>query len=582
MDRPTLEYYRNNADDVFLRYEGVPPDTLLPHVFSQSSTVLDIGCGAGRDMSFLHRNGYLVYGIEPVQELRQLAVSRQPELENRIFPGSLPDDIPQLPVEKFDGVLLYAVLMHIDEGRLFDAAMSVRSLLKEGGTLLVSIPTERDDLVSVGHDGDTSDTSRNSTKEGPAGMGETPHSRDEKGRLMIIRPEARVRLLFERLGFDTESRYYSADRLGREGVRWVSLVFRYCGGGISESVDKIESIINQDRKWATYKLALLRGLCDIAQTESHSARWDSSGNVHVPLSSIARKWIEYYWPIVESSKFIPQMRGEKSGGSRFIGFRRNLEDLIDLYRQAGGMEEFLYQRDEGRMITQARPIFTRTLGDVKTAIRQPIYYAGGGSSEYKPFSYSPRDKSVVLKADLWRELLLLGHIIGDTIILRWAELTADISKQEVSISKMVELLLKEVYPERNVTDVRGVYRGIEQLECVWTGESLAGFFDVDHAIPFSIRHDNSLWNLFPSDPGINNEKRDKLPDSILVKKRGDAIHYYWDVLKSELSGRFESDYTRITGQERLPEKTWQGDLFSVFLEVIESTAVTRNTPRWHV
>lgn len=555
MDQPTLEYYRYNADDVFSRYESVPPDTLLPQVFSESRTVLDIGCGSGRDMSLLHGLGLEVYGIEPSFELKGLAGTRHPELNNRIFSGSLPDDIPQMPVEKFDGILLYAVLMHIDEGRLFDAAMAVRSLLKEGSTLLVSIPTERDDVI--------------------------PDGRDKKGRLMIIRPQARVRLLFERLGFESEGRYHSADRLGREGVRWVSLVFRYRGGGISESVDKIESIINQDRKWATYKLALLRGLCDIAQKEANSARWDLSGKVRVPLSSIARKWIEYYWPIVESNKFIPQMRGEKARGSRFIGFRRNLEDLIDIYRKAGGLEEFLYQRDEGRMVIPARKIFTRAIRDVKTAVRQPIYYAGGGSSEHKPFSYSPEDESVVLKADLWRELLLLGHIIGDTIILRWAELTADISKQEISISKMVELLLKEVHPERNVTDVKDVYRSMEELECVWTGTSLTISFDVDHAIPFSIRHDNSLWNLFPSDRGINNEKRDKLPDSALVKKRSEAIHYYWDVLKSELPGRFESDYSRITGQERLSEKTWKGNLFSVFLEVIESTAVTRNTPRWY-
>ena len=46
-----------------------------------------------------------------------------------------------------------------------------------------------------------------------------PDVRDSKGRLIIIRPEAWVRLLFERLGFDTEGSYHSAGRLGREGLK---------------------------------------------------------------------------------------------------------------------------------------------------------------------------------------------------------------------------------------------------------------------------------------------------------------------------------------------------------------------------
>ncbi|MFP4179885.1 MAG: class I SAM-dependent methyltransferase [Spirochaetaceae bacterium] len=344
MDSNTLEYYKNNAREVFNRYESeeAVDNSLLPHVFSGGEKVLDIGCGSGRDMSLLKRTGAEVYGIEPVEELRQLAYQGHPELRERIFTGTLPEEIPEMPIKKFDGILLSAVLMHIPDGLLFDAAYAVRSLLQVNGTLLVSIPAERDDM---------SDTQQEAGAE----------TRDNKGRLMIIRPEARIRILFERLGFDTEGRYYSEDRLMRGGIRWMSLVFRFRGGGVSESVDRIESIIMQDRKSATYKLALLRALCDIAQKESNIARWDSSGGVHIPIEAVARKWIEYYWPIVESKQFIPQMRGEHEKGRRFIAFRPSLEELATAYSNFGGIEEFVYQRDEGRFDDKTRSLNLKTL-----------------------------------------------------------------------------------------------------------------------------------------------------------------------------------------------------------------------------
>jgi hypothetical protein len=90
--------------------------------------------------------------------------------------------------------------MHIPDSELFDAGLAVRERLKDGGKLLLSTPIER---------GDT-----------PAGS-----DRDEAGRLMILRPAAQVRLLFERLGFMLKSEWTSADAAGRSDVLWVTMHF---------------------------------------------------------------------------------------------------------------------------------------------------------------------------------------------------------------------------------------------------------------------------------------------------------------------------------------------------------------------
>ena len=102
-------------------------------------------------------------------------------------------------------------------------------------------------------------------------------------------------------------------------------------------------------------------------------------------------------------------------------------------------------------------------------------------------------------ADIWREFVLLGHWIGDSINIRWAELTRELSRGSLQLDEIVHLFMVSTAPERNVGAVRDLYSETGGLECVWSGKVLSGDFDVDHAIPFSLRHDNSLWNLFPAD-----------------------------------------------------------------------------------
>ena len=134
-------------------------------------------------------------------------------------------------------------------------------------------------------------------------------------------------------------------------------------------------------------------------------------------------------------------------------------------------------------------------------------------------------------------------------------------------------------PERNVGAVRDLYSETGGLECVWSGKVLSGDFDVDHAIPFSLRHDNSLWNLFPADSKINNRKRDKLPTLDLVEKSRDRLMYYWEMLNDHLHEIFISDFRRFTGRPALPSD-WKNPLYWSFFEAVETTAARRGVERW--
>src|SRR5438093_8270904 len=147
MDRRTVQYYDDNAAAVYARHNAAKTGVskYFNVAFPPGSEVLDIGAGSGRDMGILMREPHDVYGVEPSESLRQLAVSNAPELAGRFYSGSLPG-LSAILDRQFDGILCSAVFMHIPEEEHFDAACEIRNLLKPHGRLLLSVPRSRPDL----------------------------------------------------------------------------------------------------------------------------------------------------------------------------------------------------------------------------------------------------------------------------------------------------------------------------------------------------------------------------------------------------------------------------------------------------
>ena len=218
---------------------------------------------------------------------------------------------------------------------------------------------------------------------------------------------------------------------------------------------------------------------------------------------------------------------------------------------------------------------------MKDAIKKPVFYSGGGDSVEKPFRYDSKTRSVSMDGHLWSEFDLLGHLIRDSIILRWAEETARMAKGTVRISDVFALLVTTTLPERDVFLAREAYTGAGNLECVWSGQRMRTF-DVDHAIPFSLWRDNSLWNLLPVLRTVNNRKRDKLPSGSLLNERRDPIIHYWEIMKKAYSVRFFRDITKIGTHRHIVEGNWKEPLFAGFVEAVETTAVRRGVERWSI
>ncbi|PKL18221.1 MAG: hypothetical protein CVV49_07135 [Spirochaetae bacterium HGW-Spirochaetae-5] len=169
MDYKTKQYYSTHVQDASNLYNSPKTGGVSRYfrsAFTAGSTVLDMGAGSGRDLVILagppkpkppippgggleivQDEGFDVYGIDASPEMVSNAVTNYPQLKGRLICASIPSDELYFNM-KFDGILCSAVLMHITDDRLFDAAYCIRNNLKENGRLLISVPVARDDLDS--------------------------------------------------------------------------------------------------------------------------------------------------------------------------------------------------------------------------------------------------------------------------------------------------------------------------------------------------------------------------------------------------------------------------------------------------
>lgn len=559
MDKKTLHFYDTEGAEIAKRYEAVPSPVskYFSHAFLPGSNVLEIGIGSGRDMACLHANGYEVLGIEPSGTLRESAIQLHPELAGKVLDGALPQ--LNLGHAKFDAVLCSAVLMHISSSELFDSALQIRNCLKINGRLLLSLPLAR---------GDTDE-----------------FNRDQNGRLFSPYTPDQIETLLTRLGFVLISRWDSDDALSRKGTSWFTQLFEYRAQSGVRPLDQVEAVLNRDRKEATYKLALFRALAEIAQINERSAVWRSNGSVGVPLPLLAECWLKYYWPIIASPQFIPQSNAE-GGNGKNMKFRSHLQSLIDDYKTQGAHGGLTAWYLEGLTNSRKRTTATKQAKALKaisdTIVAGPVTYAGGSLESGAIFSYDSEAKQVLVPAALWRELVLMGHWISEAVILRWANLSAKFGvNRGISIEQVLPLLVVSPEPERATNPARKAFEKVGLNRCTWSGKRFNKGFAVDHAIPFSLWGTNDLWNLLQVDPKVNLNKSDKLPTIELLEERRLAIFEDWVILREDMPVVFDSQTSKFLGQTiSLINSDWKTELFQVFKQSIEMTALQRGVARW--
>lgn len=138
MDKKTIASYDANYQAVAKLHHSLSPTwlhELITKHFSKGGTVLDVGCGTGRDCEWLSQKGYLTTGVDASVGMLSLAKDSYPNIS--FVQGSLPK-LTRIDTEQFANVLCSAVIMHLPAEQLEQTATNLLRVATSGGCVLIT------------------------------------------------------------------------------------------------------------------------------------------------------------------------------------------------------------------------------------------------------------------------------------------------------------------------------------------------------------------------------------------------------------------------------------------------------------
>ena len=549
---PSIGWYEAHAREAAERYEQA--DSARLHAWledflpQERAAVLDVGAGSGRDAAWLASKGHDVVAIEPVAAMRKEAQRRHPQANIQWQSDRLPElqTITRTGLS-FDFILLSAVWMHVAPRNRKRAFRKLTNLLKPGGALAISL------------------------RHGPAAPDRGMHE---------AAPEEIEKLAREHGAF-VAFREESGDLLGRNDVRWTQLVVRLPGDSTG-ALPLIRHAILNDNKSSTYKLALLRCLCRIADGMAGIVRDHSDEFVSIPLGLVALTWLRLFKPLLQAD--LPQSPLNTSGGEK-LGFVKDayarLAKVSTLDLRVGA---HLRNADEAIALHNALRDAVSTIAKMPATY---LTYPGGRPifpvqrvkrkvTRAGPFqldaNYLRDFGEMLVPRHIWQTLQRLDVWIEPALVAEWKSLMKLYAirqdrKQQVNDSRL-EKAMRWAEQTRDVSLARR--QALELLEnqplyCIWSGKKLTGNnLDIDHCLPWAAWPCGDLWNLMPAHRRVNqHQKKDRLPGASLLRTVQDRVMSWWkrayDQHQSPMQDRFwlEADASLpgmlLTGQHNLDD-----------------------------
>ena len=188
------EYYEINAkryaEETFSADMSEQYQRFLP-LLKERATILDVGSGSGRDACYFQKQGYQVTALEPSQNLcREI---------RKVFSGEIVcSDIQSYrPRERYDGIWACASFLHLQEKEVLRFFEKIDLYLNDNGIVYLS--------------------GKNGIPTGKAGDGRYFLEFTEGLVEQILAVNERMKM---------EELWYTEDVNGREGFRWMNVVFK--------------------------------------------------------------------------------------------------------------------------------------------------------------------------------------------------------------------------------------------------------------------------------------------------------------------------------------------------------------------
>ena len=190
----TLSYYNENAQEFTkgtLNVDFSYTQNKFLDKLSERATILDFGCGSGRDTKYFLEKGYTVEAIDGSEELCRIASEYSGITVKHMFFQELNE------VEKYDAIWACSSILHLPYEELVAVIQKMKVALKENGLIYTS-------FKYGGFEG------------------------KRNGRYFIDMTEERFEKLLEKVdGLEIEETWITSDvRPGRGEEKWLNLFLR--------------------------------------------------------------------------------------------------------------------------------------------------------------------------------------------------------------------------------------------------------------------------------------------------------------------------------------------------------------------
>jgi SAM-dependent methyltransferase len=185
------DYYHTHSNEYHEQTFHIDPTPFLSPLtnhLNPGDTILDIGCGSGRDLLWFKERGFNGIGFEQSSGLAELA---RENAGCEVFEGDFETyDFSDI---RADAILLVGALVHVPYEQLSDILQHVTNGLREGGKVLITLK-----------EGDSSST-------------------DDQGRVSYLWKDADLRKVFSDLNFRILN-FKKQVSLVRESDTWLGYV----------------------------------------------------------------------------------------------------------------------------------------------------------------------------------------------------------------------------------------------------------------------------------------------------------------------------------------------------------------------
>ena len=603
----TLSYYARHALDLSPVYRQQSPqawhETLLRWL-PKNAPVLELGCGRGRDARFLRDAGFSVVATDAVESF--LSIARKKDPLGTYLQFALPATSRQTRalcqkagIRHFQAIYSMALFQHFRIEELRHIARTVSDLLTPNdGVFLLCVATNY------------------------------PQEKTEN-RFYSNYPIEAYEDIFADFGFSLLQKRVSLGGRANAQARWATLVFAR-KHATQETQSDLQKVLLQDHKTASYKLALLRALCDVNMTHPYQADYltqeesqslfirknrdaRSPAMVAIPSLLILESFIEYYWHFLFrlGSQHYQIQKG------RALGFQRELLALIAHYRWDANTsdasywawEKFREKYYRHQLTIEEERLFWRLLQKVHRTVKDgPVYYLGQSLRKYddegnqwffmsgkgeRPKDMTPQALRqyfglLYCPAHLWQTLHHSAALLRDATILQWFQFTKDHARgANPAILHDIFSALLPTYSDRCTNLARRILRKIlshtlVSIPCVWSNQRLSDLasIDIDHIIPWSRIHNNDLWNLMPTSASINRQKSDKCVSTALLERQKDNIVRVWHWWLENDTKLFQEQACQTLLHSTWSDHAWEKDLFEALVSYNHHVSVHAHTRIW--